>query len=281
MTFLDEERQGADEEQTPSPDTTPGDGSTAQPDEPTDEQPKQDEPEAVPPPELDLTSIPLDKLLEREDFQRHLQSQTDKAIAAAERRAQDAVQRQKEQEELDKYRAELERLLEDEDYEELGKRTASTLTEQKELTKAADKLTVVIKQSLRENPEFASLGDDEITKIERDVQGSGGSVVEYMSKLHAAVKEKAVEAERAKLSTNVDEQVDAKVKALLQEQGLLKREEAVASGAAVSPAVSENASPRAPAKAKTWVQIQDEYGAGEITTQEYNAARKAHLEGKI
>jgi len=143
-----------------------------------------DTPEAGTPKEPDkkepLTDEQFAALAEDKRFKELMQSEADKRQRTWEKRQQRSQQerladlrRTREDEELDS-------LVNTEDYEGIGRRTADVRRQQKTLREAASMVSSEIEGVLQERPEFRALGEDRIEEIRQEVGAKGGTVVDFM-----------------------------------------------------------------------------------------------------
>jgi len=167
-----------------------------------------------------LTDEQFAELAKDERFARIIQSEADKRAATIEKRLRaeqvnrlDSLKRQRENDELLS-------LVDKEDYEGLGERTAKTLQEQRTMQAAAVQFSGALEGILREHPEFRGLGSDKIDEIAQEVVTNQGSVVDFMLGLSKARESQAVEASITAATKTFSAELDAKLK----EYGLSRRE---------------------------------------------------------
>src|SRR3972149_2001982 len=138
-----------DEDKTSTEETTP------QTTETTDETKSEETAKTV-----TLTDEQIASLVKDERLAKIIQSEADKRAATIEKRMRseqanrlDALKRQRENDELLT-------LVDNEDYEGLGERTAKTLQEQRTMQAAAVQFSGALEGILKEHPEFRGLGSD-------------------------------------------------------------------------------------------------------------------------
>ena len=208
-----------------------------------------------------LTEAQKQAFLDSDEYKKALQSEADKRQAAFEKRAQKeqaerfaALRRTREEEELMS-------LVDKEDYEGLGERTAQSIRQRKALADAASQVSGAIEGVLKEHPEYRVLGEDKINEIFDDVRGRGGSVIDFMLGLSEAKFQKQVGtyAEQTRLDTRKE------MEAFLIENNLLKRSASAEDSGAISEV--EQASTTTKGKLSR-SEAMKAYGEGAMTTSE-------------
>lgn len=184
--------------------------------------------------EIDISTIPVEKLLSHPEIQKQLQSMTDKQAARIERQFNDrqkaasaAATRLAEQREL-------QALADTGDYSTLGERTAAGIQRNAQLTEAAKEVTAVMQDLIRQKPEFQELGEEAFTKAVASVQDRGGNVLDLMSELSQA----RMERELTKQVQAATDKMSAEMDARFAEYGVEKRTKAADAGDGPSPSIS-------------------------------------------
>ena len=167
-----------------------------------------------------LTDEQIASLVKDERLAKIIQSEADKRAATIEKRMRseqanrlDALKRQRENDELLT-------LVDNEDYEGLGERTAKTLQEQRTMQAAAVQFSGALEGILKEHPEFRGLGQDKIDEVYQEVITNQGNVVDFMLGLSKARETQAIEVSIATAQKSFAAELDAK----LAEYGLSRRE---------------------------------------------------------
>lgn len=253
-------------------------------------------PQLTPKPEIDLSQVPLDDILQRADVQRSIQSTKDKAVAVVETRLRMQENTRVNEEKRLAAKAELDRLLEEEDHAELGRKYATELTERKASETAATELSGQVKSLLATNPEFAALGNDRISVLMQGVTERGGNVVDFMVDLHRESQALAVstaeETLRSSLKpppsapepttapaepTTAEVNEEAEAAAAATAAQLQVREAATAAGQTVEPKVTVQA-PAAPATPPTtYEEASIAYGEGRLSWNQFKPIKEAHI----
>jgi hypothetical protein len=216
----------ADEETTSNEESTVEPGGASQETPPETQQGESTE--------FDITKIPAEKLASHPEFQRQLQSLKDKEAARIERSYRErqkslADQRRREAEEAD-----FDALLDSEDYDSLGRKTAESRVEQRKMADAARMVSGVIEDVLKQRPEFRDLGEDAIESIYERVKDDKGTVVDFMVALSSEAGDRRVKKETDVIRKSLQEEVDA----MRAELGLTSRSKDSDDGNAPSGAVS-------------------------------------------
>ena len=203
--------QGGASQETPAPET-PGDAAT----------------------EFDITKIPAEKLASHPEFQRQLQSLKDKEAARIERQYRDRQKAISEQRRREAEEASFDELLDSEDYDSLGRKTAETRIEQRRTAEAARMVSGVIEDVLKQRPEFRDLGEDAIESIYERVKDDKGTVVDFMVALSSEASDKRVKKETEVIRKSMTEEMEAR----FAEYGMERRSRDSDEGNAPSGAVS-------------------------------------------
>ena len=221
-------------------------------------------------PEVDISKIPLDELLKRDDFKRFVQSTSDKAVAAAERRANE--QRAKEREEIRRRREEeeLDELFEAEDFEAVGKRAKEQRDKAKQDAAEYQRWGGEFSRAgeLHYREVYADLGEETLDRVFGEMAGK--PVFDLGSRL-------AEERLTRTMGDKISERVSAEIEARLAEAGVKARSTKVEKKETASEEVSgsKKSKPvRAEKTASDWV---DSYNDGEVAFEELPADVKKKL----
>ena len=226
-----------------------------------------------------FTAEDFAKLLEREDIQeailktepvrRAIQSEKDKELARESRRRleQDRAASIAETERLD--RAEKQALIDEGDLKGLGQKEADKIAQEKLDSESATRVDKVIETTLRNNPEFQSLGEDKIDEIYRETIRSKGNVVDFSTALSREKTRQSVDAAVAESTKGLDEKVAEIVEARLVEAKLIERSDASKAGDGPSSAVTGDTANRSNIRLDSKEEISLAYGSGDISTKEF------------
>jgi hypothetical protein len=175
-------------------------------DDDAEEESDEDEEEEDPEPEVDLANVPVDELLKKnEKLRRTVQSARDKGAAAERKKIRDELKTQREERERQRGEEELDKILEDDDAEGLLDYIKKNRETQKADTEALRKHTAAAQKLLRENPEFAVLGEDTISELESD----STDIVDLFAKLSKARREHEIAELRKGLKDEDEEEAEA------------------------------------------------------------------------
>lgn len=220
---------------------------------------------------IDTSKIPLESLLEREDLNRHLQSLKDREASRIENKLrQDAIRREEEARKAAEA-AERVQLLQDEDYDALGRREADRMRDEAAFLDAATKISQQVETALKEHPEFRVLGEETIEQVYGEVRSKGGNIIDFTTALSQKRREHDVSSLGEQLRKEQREELDA----LLTERGLGKREEQVAAAETVVAGVS-GATAGSGQKPLTYEQASQAYGEGDLSYAEFKPFLDAH-----
>lgn len=220
---------------------------------------------------VDVSKAPLERILEREDLTRHLQSLKDREAARIESKLrQEALQREAESRRATEL-AERATLLEQEDYDALGRKTAEQMREEQSLLDAAAKVSASVEQALREHPEYRVLGEDVIDQTYNDVRAKGGNIVDFQIALAGRKHDLSVKTLAEQLRKEQREEFEA----ILTERGLTKREDAVKTQETAVAAVS-GATASTGQKPLTYEEASLAYGEGDISYEEFKPFKIQH-----
>jgi len=220
---------------------------------------------------IDASKIPLERLLERDDLTRHLQSLKDREASRIESKLrQDAVQRADEARKAAEA-AEKSQLLLEEDYDALGRKTADQMREEQAFLDAASKISQSVETALKQHPEFQVLGEETIEQVYSEVRSKGGNIVDFTT----ALSQKRREHDVSSLGDALRKEQREELEALLTERGLGRRDEQAAAGdgavAAVSGAVAKSGQ-----KPMTYEDASAAYGEGDLSYAEFKPFLESH-----
>ena len=196
-------------------DTTSTEESTDQTKETTDETTSDATDKTV-----TLTDEQIASLVKDERLAKIIQSEADKRAATIEKRMRVEQSQRLAASKAQREQDELLSLVDDEDYEGLGKRTAQTLQSTRSMQDAAVQFTGALEGILKEHPEFRGLGQDRIDEVYQDVIDKQGNVVDFMIGLSKARESQAIEVSIATAQKAFAAELDAK----LTEYGLSRRD---------------------------------------------------------
>ncbi|MEK0326608.1 MAG: hypothetical protein QQN63_12995, partial [Nitrosopumilus sp.] len=225
-----------------------------------------------------MTADDFAKLLDRDDIQatlmksesvrRAIQSEKDKELARESRKRleQDRAASIAETERLD--RAEKQALIDEGDLKGLGQKEADKIAQEKLDSESATRVDKVIETTLRNNPEFQSLGEDKIDEIYRETIRSKGNVVDFSTALSREKTRQSVDAAVVESTKGLDEKVAEIVEARLIEAKLIERSDA-SKGDAPNSAITADTANRSNIKLDSKEEISLAYGSGDISTKEF------------
>ncbi len=226
-----------------------------------------------------MTADDFAKLLSREDIQetlmksesvrRAIQSEKDKELARESRRRleDDRVRAEVESKRLDE--EEKRQLIVDGDGDALLKREANKLDQKTLDQESATRIDKIIETTLRNNPEYESLGEDRIDEIFRDTITAKGNVVDFSTALSREKTKQAVAAAESVAGASLTDKIAEAVELKMQEAGLIKRSEEAKSGDAPSPSITADTANRSNIRLDSKEEISLAYGNGDITTKQF------------
>jgi len=226
-----------------------------------------------------MTADDFAKLLSREDIQetlmksesvrRAIQSEKDKELARESRRRleDDRVRAEAESRRLDE--EEKRQLIVDGDGDALLKREANKLDQKTLDQESATRIDKIIETTLRNNPEYESLGEDRIDEIFRDTITAKGNVVDFSTALSREKTKQAVAAAESVAGASLTDKIAEAVELKMQEAGLIKRSEEAKSGDAPSPSITADTANRSNIRLDSKEEISLAYGNGDITTKQF------------
>lgn len=220
---------------------------------------------------IDPSKIPLDKILEREDLTRHLQSLKDREASRIENKLRTEATTRAEQARKDAEAAERAALLQEEDYDGLGRKTADQMREESAFLEAAQKISSSVENALKEHPEYRVLGEDAIEQVFNEVRSKNGNIVDFQ----VALSQKRREHDVSALGEQLRKEQREELEALLTERGLGKREEAAAAGDAVVSGVS-GAVTGTGQRPMSYEEASQQYGDGDLAYAEFKPFLDAH-----
>jgi len=232
--------------------------------------------------EVDLSKITTNdfaKLLDRDDIKealmgsesvrREIQSQKDRELA---REGRKRLEDQRVQANAESARLDIEekrQLIADGDAEALLKRESAKLEKDKTDSESASRVGRIIEDTVKNSPEFQSLGEDRIQEIYSETSRVGGTVVDFTTALSREKTKQAVEAASVESASTLEAKVNELLDLKMQEAGLIKRSEAAKSGDSPSENISDGTVNRANIRLDSKEEISLAYGAGEITTKQF------------
>ncbi len=250
---------GKEKEAEKSPDEKPEGESESQE--------RESEPEKKEEPTVDVSTIPLDKLLEREDLQRAIQSVSDKAVAKADRKRKQESRERREDERLKAEDEEYDELVADDDFEGIGKREAGKREKRKNLENAADELADAWVGELQK--QYApSLGEDAVEEVFQEVRQAGTGVTGYASALAKRQRDRELSALKEESAKSMADQIDAAVEAKLASKNLETRDKNTEEGKSASEEVSAKAKSKTSQTPTTDAEWEESYGEGETAFEE-------------
>lgn len=239
--------------------------------------------------EFDISTVPLDTLLQREDVRRAIQSQKDKEIAEERKRIEAERRKQEEDAKRERLREEIRKLAQEPDSEEktqklaeLGKKNVDQFLEEDADYEAAKRFTSVIEENLMSNPAFDGISRERKLQIADDIKANDGTVSEFMVKLHEEATAAAIEKERMSVRELVQQELAAQreSEAGVQQTKVQERSQRANSGQAVQESVTTGAAKK-PVSELTYEEASELYGRGELSTTEFEPFRKAHISRQI
>lgn len=236
---------------------------------PAAEQAKPEEQQAGPSEE----DLPLDTLLRREDVKRTIQSAADRAYEKASKRFREEAERRSRDLDVERESAERKRLIDEGDYETLGRQEATRAQQQERTYESLRQAGSVISQATAERYN-ETLGEETVDQIIREVGSRDGNIVDLNLELAKAERERAV----GKATQDVRAEFEAKMKleldALRAELGSQRRSEVGAQGSEkISGAPAET---RTPTEELTYEKASAAYGHGELSWAEFKPILDEH-----
>ena len=234
-----------------------------------------------------LAELPLDTILEsREDLRRRIQSERDKAGAAAARHFQDELKARSDAAERARRAEEERRLAAEGDFDAIGRKYWDASVVEGQRAQYGQEFNAMMEEAVRQHPEFAALGEDTIGEVYSNVLARKGNIVDLVaglaSKRRQADKDaltdsirkeqaEAMKTERESLRSEITKELEA----TLAEHGIERRKREAEGGGGASRAVSGGAGGAAQ-KPKTWEEATDAYNRGEMSEADYAPFKKAH-----
>jgi hypothetical protein len=204
-----------------------------------------------------------------EALKRQIQSEKDKEIARERRRAQDETQRRAEEIRRVTEESSKQKLVEEGDYEGLGKLEAERLAENKRLAKYASTFSATVEQIVKGHPEYSSIGEDRMEEIFSEVKRANGNIVDFTARLAEERRTQEVDRVRKESGANVSDLVKSEVEARLAELGLADRSKALNTGEAPSTGVSGSTGPKPSKESIRYDQASEKFGAGDMSWAEF------------
>lgn len=277
MADSDADRDPTGADQDPAPDGDDKDKPEDKPDKDGDGgKPPAGDGEGGKPPEDEPTRALGDYSIEeilkaREDVSKFVQSTKDKAATAVERKIREEITRRESANKSKAEEEELRRLIEEQDYEEIGRKRVDKMREEDDLQSQAVEFSSLLERTIREHPEVAELGEEVVKEVFDAVKAGGGNAVDFMAGLFRKRSETALVAERRAVREELMTEVDAK----FAELGLAKREKADDAGE--TPAKDVSGGTGGPTKApETWEEATDRFNAGDLPWDDYKPFYDAH-----
>ena len=231
-----------------------------------------------------LTAEQVVGLLDREDIRkailgddsikRAIQSEKDKEIARDKRRINDESRKREEAIIAQKDSEKRQQLISDGKGDELITFENEKLLESQNLTKSATKVAKIIEDVVRGTPEFRSLGEEKIDEIYSQIEKDGGNVVDFTLALSKERRDVDVKAATEAVTNTVKDTVTAEIEAALVAAGL--KERSASASTTPSEAITSQTTPRQNVKPTTWEQASADYGAGKISSADFEPFRKKH-----
>jgi len=212
--------------------------------------------------DIDISKIPAEKLLSHPEVQKQLQSLKDKEAARVERQFNERLTREAAARERMAQERELDSLVQSEDFDSLGRRTADERARTKNLTEAAKEVTAVMEDLIRQRPEFKDLGEEAFTNIYNSVKDRQGTIIDLMADLSIEKYSQDLTKQVKAAMDKMGEEVDAR----FASYGLEKRTEDAEKGNAPSAAISKGKGASAPTGSDD--ELLEAYGRGEDIPQD-------------
>lgn len=242
--------------------TEGGDVSSGEPN--TEEQNQQELTVQAQPAPKALTDFDLEEIQKDDRVSRLIQSIKDKTAASVQKSMREEAERNAELLRKQREEEELQRLIESEDYDAIGRKQATQYRRDTDARQRAIEFNQIIQKAIVERPEVRELGDEVIQEVVQQVSSYNGTIVDLMFELDKRRSEKLLAAERQR----VRDELSAELEAKFTEYGLKKREEAVSQGEDTNKEISSGGGGNI-TKPKTLNEMRQAYIDGDITYQEY------------
>jgi len=253
-------------EDKPAEDTDGDGGKPPVGDDKDGDKPPEDKPTRA------LEEYSIEEILKaREDVSKFVQSTKDKAATAVEKKIREEITRREADSKSKAEEEELRHLIEEQDYEEIGKRRVTKMREEDDLQTQAVEFSALLERTIREHPEVAELGEEAVKEVFDAVKASGGNAVDFMAGLFRKRSETALTAERKAVREELMTEVDAK----FAELGLAKREKADDDGETPAKDISGGTGGQAKPP-ETWEEATDRFNAGDLPWEDYKPFWDAH-----
>lgn len=278
MADSDKDRDPTGADQDPAPDGDDKDKPEDKPDKdgdggkpPVGDGEDGDKPPEDKPPRA-LEEYSIEEILKaREDVSKFVQSTKDKAATAVEKKIREELSRRESANKSKAEEEELRRLIEDQDFEEIGRRRVDKMREEDDLQSQAVEFSSLLERTIREHPEVAELGEEVVKEVFDAVKAGGGNAVDFMAGLFRKRSETALVVERKAVREELMTEVDAK----FAELGLAKREKADESGETPAKDISGGTG-GATKPPETWEEATDRFNAGDLPWEDYKPFYDAH-----
>jgi hypothetical protein len=207
------------------------------------------------------------------EFQKFIQSEADrraaKALATERKKQAEATQALRRRQALE----EEDRLAEEGEFEELGKRTVRQKQEQKVLSDAITLVAETIESEIRSLPEVQGLGEDVLNELTQDILTNGGDLITFIARLLGEKESRTKQLALSEAQKNFDEELEA----TLKEYGVERRTKEAETGD-LPPA--ELATRKQGARPRGYVEASNAYINGELSVEEFAPYLEAHLQEK-
>lgn len=211
-----------------------------------------------------------------EALKRQIQSEKDKEIAKERRRLQDEAQRKADEIRRVNEESNKRKLVEDGNYEGLGKLEAERLAENERLAKYASTFSSTVEKIIKGHPEFSSIGEDRMEEIFSEVKNSNGNIIDFTARLAEERRVQEIDKIRKESGANVSDLVKTEVEARLAELGLADRTKALDTGDTSSTGVSGSTGPKPSKESTKYDQASLKFGAGEMSWSEFKPYLDEH-----
>ena len=217
--------------------------------------------------------LPLDALLRREDVKRTIQSAADRAYEKAKKRFSEEAERQARELDVERENTERRRLIEEGDYETLGRQEATKAQQQERVYESLRQAGSVISQATAERYN-ETLGEEVVDEIIKEVGGRDGNIVDLNLALAKAERERAVSQAVKEATTGFETKMRSELDALRAELGSQRRSEVGAQGSEkISGAPAET---RTPTEELTYEKASAAYGTGDLSWAEFKPILDEH-----
>ena len=222
-----------------------------------------------------VDDIPLETFLEREDVKRYVQSVSDKATARSETRSVELAKKRETEARSSADLAERKKLVENEEFDELGRRDAAKLEAEERLLESLEVAGGVISQVTAKR--YAEeLGEETVERIVKENNDRGGTIVDMTTALAEEATKRAVLNATGTAVDDAEKRFEEKLEARLAEAGLQKREEATKETGPVEKVSGAPASTPDSDEAETYESMSEKYGRGEASWDELLPYKKEH-----